>query len=194
MKNIIPGIAIIASIFTACSNSNNAPKETEIKLNDTVQTNTQTANTPVNTTASVDEIVSNYLQLKNALAGDNGSEAASAGKELVSVMDKLNESSFAADQKKVYAEVKDDIKEHAEHISTNGGKLAHQREHFDMRSKDLYDLVKVAKPSQTLYQDHCPMYNDGKGATWLSEVKEIKNPYLGKKMPDCGTVKEEIKE
>jgi hypothetical protein len=28
---------------------------------------------------------------------------------------------------------------------------------------------------------------------WLSETKEIKNPYLGQKMPDCGTVEEEIK-
>ena len=45
---------------------------------------------------------------------------------------------------------------------------------------------------QTLYKDFCPMYSDGKGATWLSETKEIKNPYLGKKMPTCGSMKEEI--
>ena len=57
----------------------------------------------------------------------------------------------------------------------------------------MYDMVKVFKPTQTLYVDHCPMYNDNKGATWLSEVKQIKNPYLGKKMPTCGSVKEEIK-
>ena len=31
-------------------------------------------------------------------------------------------------------------------------------------------------------------------ATWLSETKEIKNPYLGKKMPTCGEVKEEMKQ
>ena len=37
------------------------------------------------------------------------------------------------------------------------------------------------------------MYNNKKGAFWLSETKEIKNPYLGKAMPTCGTIKEEIK-
>jgi hypothetical protein len=37
------------------------------------------------------------------------------------------------------------------------------------------------------------MYNDGKGANWLSETKEIANPYLGKSMPTCGSVKEELK-
>jgi hypothetical protein len=37
------------------------------------------------------------------------------------------------------------------------------------------------------------MYNNGKGASWLSETKEVKNPYMGKSMPTCGTLKEEIK-
>jgi len=30
------------------------------------------------------------------------------------------------------------------------------------------------------------------GANWLSESKEISNPYLGQSMPTCGTVKEEL--
>jgi hypothetical protein len=37
------------------------------------------------------------------------------------------------------------------------------------------------------------MYNNNKGADWISEKKEISNPYLGKEMPTCGTVKEELK-
>jgi len=36
------------------------------------------------------------------------------------------------------------------------------------------------------------MFNDGKGANWLSESKAISNPYLGKSMLNCGTVKKEI--
>ena len=44
-----------------------------------------------------------------------------------------------------------------------------------------------------IYKDFCPMYNDNKGAIWLSESKEIKNPYFGKSMSTCGTVKEELK-
>lgn len=193
MKAIIIGFAIAASSFTACNSNNSSSKETNTKSTDTAKANTQVTNTSANQTASVDEVVNAYLKLKNALTTDNGNDAADAGKQLSEAMQKVDEASFNSDQKKVYDDVKDDINEHAEHISTNGGKIAHQREHFDMLSKDMYDLVKTFKPSKTLYQDHCPMYNDGKGANWLSEVKEIKNPYLGKKMPDCGTVKEEIK-
>ena len=194
MKALILGSLIIAALLTACGNNDTGSAETTQSTNETTaKTNTETNNTATAQAASVDEVVNSYIQLKNALANDNGSEAANAGKQMSEAMVKLDAAAFSADQKKMYDEVKDDIKEHAEHISTNGSKIELQREHFDMLSKDMYDLVKTSKPSQTLYLDHCPMYNDNKGANWLSEVKEIKNPYLGKKMPDCGTVKEEIK-
>ncbi len=160
---------------------------------DTATTNAQSSN-PINQQpASVDEAVTAYLHLKNALTNDDGKGAAEAGKHLNEAFVKLDNASFAADQKKVYDDVKEDIKEHAEHISTNADKIAHQREHFDMLSKDMYDLVKSVKPTQTLYKDHCPMFNDNKGAIWLSEVKDIKNPYYGKKMLTCGKQQEEIK-
>jgi hypothetical protein len=101
-------------------------------------------------------------------------------------------SALRADQKKVYMDIQDDAKEHAVHISKNAGNIKHQREHFDMLSKDIYELAKSFGAGQSLYYDHCPMYNNGKGANWLSESKEIHNPYLGKAMPDCGTVKETL--
>jgi hypothetical protein len=62
-----------------------------------------------------------------------------------------------------------------------------------MLSKDMYDLVKKFTAGQPIYVDDCPMYNDNKGAIWLSETKEIKNPYFGKDMNICGSVKEELK-
>jgi hypothetical protein len=46
---------------------------------------------------------------------------------------------------------------------------------------------------QALYHDHCPMYNEKKGCMWLSELKEVKNPYFGAEMPTCGTIEEVIK-
>ena len=193
MKTIVFSIATAAIVLSACGNSNSETKEAN-KSADTATTTTTASNNAATQNASVDEAVNAYLQLKNALTTDNGDGAATAGKQLHEAMLKLDNASFAADQKKVYDDVKDDIKEHAEHISTNAGKITHQREHFDMLSKDMIDLVKVVKPSQTLYKDHCPMFNDNKGADWLSEVKDIKNPYYGKKMLECGEVKEEIKQ
>jgi hypothetical protein len=143
--------------------------------------------------ASIDKMVEHYLRLKNALVNDNTKDAAASGKEFVNAMKTLDKSLLTDEQKKIYEDVEDDAREAAEHIGDNAGKIDHQREHFDILSNDLYDLVKAFGSSQVLYKDFCPMYNDKEGAIWLSESKTIKNPYYGKKMLTCGSVKEEIK-
>ena len=190
MKTILFSIAFLAALsFGACNSGGNTPS-----ANDSTQPKAPTDTTTTKTSATpISAIVGHYLQLKNALASDDGNEAAAAGKAMVETIDKMDTSSLTADQKKIYRDLADDTRENAEHIGANADKIAHQREHFDMLSKDVYYLVKKIGAGQPLYQDYCPMYNGGKGATWLSETKAIKNPYLGKKMDTCGTVKEEIK-
>ena len=39
---------------------------------------------------------------------------------------------------------------------------------------------------QTLYVQYCPMANSNRGATWLSQQAEIRNPYFGDAMLSCG--------
>ncbi|NIM35589.1 MAG: DUF3347 domain-containing protein [Hydrotalea flava] len=206
MKNILIGIAIAAATLAACNNSSNNTTDTKQAdaKNDTAMAGHQqtTTDTVASQTASASntaafpakEIIAGYLQLKNALAKDNGKDAATAGNVLVSTLAKVDMKSLSEAQMKSYMDIADDLKEHAEHIGTNAGKIDHQREHFELLSKDIADLIKTfGNGGQTLYKDFCPMANDGKGAIWISEVKEIKNPYLGSKMPDCGTIKETIK-
>ena len=84
------------------------------------------------------------------------------------------------------------MKEHAEHIAKNGDNIKHQRSHFVMMSEVVYDLVKNFGAGRPLYHDHCPMARDNQGAMWISEVKEIKNPYFGSAMFKCGRVEEVI--
>ena len=45
---------------------------------------------------------------------------------------------------------------------------------------------------KTVHYQFCPMAKNGKGAYWLSENKDIRNPYFGKKMIDCGETKETL--
>jgi hypothetical protein len=85
------------------------------------------------------------------------------------------------------------LKENAEHISKSKNDIHHQREHFEMMSEDMVDLVKSFGSTQPLYNDHCPMEDDKKDPNWLSETNQIKNPYMGKKGITCGNVLEVIK-
>lgn len=93
---------------------------------------------------------------------------------------------------KELAEIIEDASEHAEHISENSRDIGHQREHFEILSKDIRDLVIITGSDRTLYQAFCPMYNNNKGGLWLSISKEVQNPYFGSKMMKCGSVQQEI--
>jgi hypothetical protein len=194
MKNIIIVSSLILATFSiaACNNSNkstSANSETDTaKMTTTTQTGTGSK-----TNTSVKDLVASYLQLKNALTKDNSNDAATAGKALAKGFLKFDQETLSASQKKSFTDIADDAHEMSEHIGESAGKLPHQREHFDMLSKDMVDLVKLLGAGQPLFVDHCPMYNNNKGADWLSETKDIKNPYLGTKMPTCGSVKEELK-
>lgn len=206
MKGIIIALMAIAVItFVAC-NSNQSSKESDASKTtpDTAHT-ARVDTTPVTevsptfrnvdpkVAASLKAVVDHYLHIKNALVNNSGDEAASGGKAMAEAMTKVDKSLLAADQKKVYDDIEDDLKEHAEHIGKNSGDIKHQREHFVMMSEDVYDLAKAFGGGQTLYHDHCPMANDGKGAMWLDEGREVKNPYFGGKMNECVKVMEVIK-
>jgi hypothetical protein len=183
-------MVFIAMLFAACNN--NAPKETTTAI-DSAKNNLPSPDSVAKKPVLADELITAYLQLKNALINDNGKDAAVAAGDLGNALAKMDETSMSAEQKKIFDDVKDDLKEHAEHINTNGNLIAHQREHFNWLSDAMYPVVKAFSTGKALYKDHCPMYDDGKGANWISEFKEIKNPYYGSKMVKCGSVIEEIK-
>lgn len=205
-KNIILTAAVSTLLISAC---NNGEKNTEHDMSkmgsDTIQHATSTSESEIKSVAvsftnvdpkaaaTIKEIVDQYLSLKNALANDNSNDAAVSGKSMVAVIAKLDKSLLSIEQKKVFDENQDDLKEHAEHISENAKNIKHQREHFVGMSEDIYALVKAFGAGRPLYHDHCPMAQENKGAMWISEVKDIKNPYFGAEMSGCGTIEEVIK-
>ena len=191
MKKItmIISAGILALTFTACNSTGS--KQTNNTDSATMPSVTTTSPAIAANAKPADGILTGYINLKNSLAADNGSDAAKNGQEILDALSKFDASALTPDQKKVFLGLVGDIKENSEHISENGDKIAHQREHFEMLSKDMYDLLKATGTSKEMYLDSCPMYDNGKG-TWLSEMKEIKNPYLGKKMDTCGAIKETL--
>jgi Protein of unknown function (DUF3347) len=199
MKNLVFGLAIAATTL-AVGKSPNKTTESQY-LSARTQSISQIDNVNLTTSSvtnaknavSIKEILNAYLQMKNAFTEDNSAGAATAGKKLEAAFRNFDKSALTEVQKKTYEDVEADAREHAEHIGANGGNIAHQREHFELLSKDIYDLVKAFGGGQVLYKDFDPMYNKGKGAFWLSETKEIKNPYMGKAMLTSGSIKEELK-
>ena len=190
MKNIILSAIAVAITMVSCNQKN---KQEEIVNSETSKPETETATVKVNPTSfSIKEIVTDYLSLKNALTKDDSNATADAGKALVETLGKIDMKKLSGEQMKTYMDIADDVKEHAEHIGDNGGKIEHQREHFVTLSKDMEDLIQLFGTNQKLYLDFCPMADNNKGAVWISETKEITNPYFGKDMATCGSIKKEF--
>src|ERR1035437_6638466 len=200
MKNLVLIIAVASITLISCNN-NSSRSTVSQKNNENSQAKSQTENVVLSTTiageakntVSITAIINAYFLMKNAFTEDNTNNAASAGKTLESVFKNFDKSALTKTQKKSFEDVVDDAREHAEHIGKNGGNIKHQREHFELLSKDIYDLIKTFGTEQVLYQDFDSMVNNGKGAFWISETKEIKNPYMGKAMLNSGSIKEIIK-
>ena len=196
---------ISAFILMACNNNDTKNEHDGHEMKDTTQQSAAVDEkelktvavvyTDLNPTAasSIKLIVDHYLHIKNALANDNPDEAANGGEAMIDVIKKFDKSLLSAEQKKAYDEITSELQDHGEHVAKNAADIKHQRSHFILMSEDMYSLVKTFGGGRPLYHDHCPMANDNKGAMWISEIKEVKNPYFGAEMLTCGSVEEVIK-
>ncbi len=137
-------------------------------------------------------VFDNYFLVKDALITSNGNSTASASKELVTAINNVKMDKLEMDVHMVWMKVVNTIKKDAENIG-NTKDIKIQRDHFTTLSKDIYTLIKVSKYETPVYYQFCPMFNDGKGANWLSKENAVKNPYYGSMMLNCGKTVETIK-
>ncbi len=202
-KKSIYVLAVIALTFTACKNEKKTEdhhegESTEMHdISDGHHDNEgEHAEENRNNEASNDKnsatsaMVDGYLEIKNGLVSDDKIVAAKGGKSLLNAFASFNMESLSKEQHSEYMEIVENATEQAEHIVKSP--IDHQREHFEILSNDMNDLIALLGTEKTLYQDFCPMANNGKGAIWLSETEEIKNPFYGSKMMKCGKMQKQI--
>ena len=133
-----------------------------------------------------------YIELKDALVKDNAEAAKnSAGKLLKNISEvdmKLLKEKEAHNH---WMRLEKELKEAATPISKTDD-IKKQREHFVPLSAHFINAVRTFGIDQKVFVEFCPMANNDVGAYWLSEDEEIRNPYFGKEMLNCGSVMEEI--
>jgi len=155
--------------------------------------NPETSSTiTVKKTQSVTAILDNYLALKQALVEDNSAKAAGSAKTLFDAFNRFDITTQPESQQKELGEIIEDASEQAEHIADNDGNIDHQREHFEVLSTDMKDMVVITGSDRNLYQTYCPMFNNKEGGAWLSDSRTVMNPFYGSKMTKCGSVRQEI--
>ena len=131
-----------------------------------------------------------YYKMKDALVADKDADAMAAAKEFRKALEKVDMNKMTSAEHTFYMDLQTKLDYDAEHIS-GAPNIEHIREHFETLSVNMFALVKAFKANngKEVFFDYCPMQK----ANWISGKAEIKNPYYGKKMMDCGTVKDSIK-
>lgn len=118
-----------------------------------------------------------YLNVKAALVNTDVSVAQKKGIILKKSLEAIT----------VSEEMKLAVKEIVSENETKKQRIA-----FDIISKELEIVFSRELTSGTIYKQYCPMAFNGEGAYWLSDSKEVRNPYFGYQMLKCGVVDSKI--
>ena len=137
-------------------------------------------------------IFESYFALKDALVKSDGKLASTPAKDLLANINSVKMEKLSSEEHTVWMKVMSSLKSNTEKMSETAS-VEKQRIAFMDLSAYFYDLLKVGKQENAIYYQNCPMYNDGKGANWLSKESTIKNPYYGSQMLTCGKTVETIK-
>lgn len=138
------------------------------------------------------QVTDSYFELKDALVQSSGELASKKAKSFYDALAAIKMESLKGESHDAWMKVNGQLKEDAEHISETKD-ISHQRDHFNSLSKSMYALLKASPAQATIYYQHCPMFNDGKGGNWLSKENGIKNPFYGSQMLTCGKTVETLK-
>ena len=119
-----------------------------------------------------------YIQLKTALVNTNSEKTAAISRTLQASVIALEVSEKLTNALQSIAQTRN---------------IEVQRTAFVALTVEVESMLEGALKGGTIYKQYCPMAFGNTGAHWLSNTKEIQNPYFGDKMLKCGRVDAQIK-
>jgi hypothetical protein len=155
----------------------------EIKVFDPVDASVKT---------QISGLLTHYFALNKALIEDNNDGAKTEANTFAENLSDFDMSKLAGEQMDFYhiqlAKISGSLKGIIESVD-----IEESRAQLSNVSEGMYALVKAYRANESiLYYQFCPMAKNNEGAYWISDTKEIVNPYMGQKMPTCGMTKEKL--
>lgn len=180
MKRTLLLFATTSLILTtsACSSNSSGSNQQEVPKDSAAQSNVETS-VSFGTEGQQGTVgaLQAYFILKDALVSEDATTAHRAATSILAALGDVNDDPLVSE-----------IIEDAQHIAETSA-VSHQRDHLNTLSDNLLALLEREESlPAAVYQIHCPMARDGKGANWMSLTDEVRNPYFGNKMLKCGSV------
>ena len=140
----------------------------------------------------LNKLVGIYLELKDALVQGDEDKAATLSKEFYAELQQIEAGQLEGEAKEFWQEKQRSLLQHSA-MNTNKENLQELRENFVFLSEAMIKIVSTfGMGNEQIFVDYCPMANSDAGAYWLSEIREIRNPYYGEAMLTCGEIVAEI--
>ncbi|TIH11676.1 efflux RND transporter periplasmic adaptor subunit [Marinifilum sp. JC120] len=135
-----------------------------------------------------------YSAFSEALAADNLRNAQKQAALMAEELKKIDHTSLSADAHKVWMDALKNINDGMSAIR-NAKDIVGVRAGLEPLSYGMIDAVEKLgiKSAKPVYEISCPMAFDFKGAKWLQSDEDIRNPYFGEAMLQCGEVERQLK-
>ena len=151
--------------------------------------------TPMDFKMQLGKVMDHYLLLKDAFVNSSEKDVEAAAQQTLDALNKVDMSILKGDAHSTWMKLLKPIKDNLNGIIQMKG-IEMKRSHFSIVSDKLLEAIKQFGIHYTetgaLYLQFCPMAFDNEGAFWISESKEIKNPYFGDAMLSCGETRETL--
>ena len=136
-------------------------------------------------------IINEYVLLQTALAKDDLAASKNQVKNIIAAISKVNMNLFSGESHDLWLDYQRKVKISIKGLE-NTKDIENIRKSFLDLSVTYVAIVESFGPfSEKIYLMNCPMANSNKGGDWLSFTKEVRNPYYGKSMLTCGSIKKE---
>lgn len=148
---------------------------------------------------SIDSMMNAYFNMKNDFVNDDSVKAKEDCTQMIAISGRLKMDELKKDTSGVFDAATmqvNDVQANAQSLIQEKD-ITDMRKDFQMVSESIYPLLKtIHYEGKILYWQNCPMaFGEGKDASWISNIQEIENPYLGNKdksMEHCGEIKDSI--
>lgn len=131
-------------------------------------------------------LVDSYYTLKNALVASDADAARQAAGKFRQALNKTDMTLLDGSSHAKWMQLQPVLASNADAIQKSTV-IDKQREAFSPLSNHLIEAVETfGTNKEVLYKQKCPMALGDQGGYWLSELKDIRNPYFGDAMLACG--------
>ncbi len=136
-------------------------------------------------------LIHDYLVLKDALVASSLEAAKNAGGDFMQTLGAIGEHRMRGDAHMAWMSIYSNIESHGGPIADRND-LEQVRNDFRFLSDVIIDAVKTLGADDDFYHLFCPMAFGDEGGHWISDVPDIRNPYLPETMLRCGVVREKL--